>query len=75
MFKSLTAQWTQAGYFKKFVLVNLVIPWTPIIMLSLAYFAPPEVVEVVAENGKLVGEVADASWQLASYFFAKFLGL
>lgn len=67
--------WNNSGFLKKFFLVNLIIPWTPIILLALAYFAPPEMVDLVNENGKLVGQVAGESWKLAAHFFAGSLGL
>lgn len=68
---SLSARWKEASFFKKFVLVNIIIPWTPIIMLAIAVLAPPEVIDLVNENGKLVGQVAGESWKLAAHFFAK----
>lgn len=70
----LAEKWKTSPTWKKFILVNLVIPWTPIIMLSISYFAPPEVVDMVNQNGKLVGSVAGESWKIASFFFAKFVG-
>lgn len=66
---SLSAKWKEASFFKKFVLVNLVIPWTPIVLLIGGYFAPPEVMNLVETNGKLVGAVAGTSFELASAFF------
>lgn len=41
MVDTVVAQWKAAGFWKKFILVNIAIPWTPIIMLATAYFAPP----------------------------------
>lgn len=75
MVDTVVAQWKAASFWKKFVLINIAIPWTPIIMLAVAYFAPPEVVELVTKNGKLVGEVVGTSWELAGYFFSKAVGL
>lgn len=74
MLKSLASKWSEASATRKFILVNMVIPWIPIFMLCTAYFAPPEVVEMLNENGKLMGLMAGESWKLASFFFAKFLG-
>ena len=70
----LVDKWKAASFWKKFILINIAIPWTPIILTGLYTFAPPDLVELVEQNGKLVGVVAGTSWQLAGYFFAKMFG-
>lgn len=75
MFSGLAEKWSAASIWKKALLVFIIIPWTPIIMVTLSYVAPPEVVDVVNQNGKLVGQIAGESWKLASYFFATSAGL
>lgn len=65
----LKARWKNAGFFKKFILINLLIPYTPIVLLLGGMYAPPEVMDLVVVNGKLVGEVSGTTFQLASAFF------
>lgn len=71
---SFAMKWKEASFLKKFILVNIIIPWTPIILLVGGLVAPPDVMELVTENGKLVGAVAGTSFQLASHFFSVMVG-
>ena len=73
MIAKLKHNWNESSAWKKFILVNLIIPWTPIILLSVAVLSPPDVAFMVEENGKLVGSVVGESWKLASFFFAQFV--
>lgn len=68
MVDQVTKQWSNASWWKKFVLVNLVIPWTPLILLMLAFFAPPEVAEGVTESGGLLLANAQMGWSILTSF-------
>lgn len=74
MFSNVINQWKNASFLKKFVLVNILIPWTPIILLVGGFFAPPDVMDLVTVNGKLAGQVVGSSFQLASHFFTVWAG-
>lgn len=68
MVDQVTKKWNDASWWKKFVLVNLIIPWTPLILLMLAFFAPPEVVEAVNESGSLLMSNVAVGWSIVSSF-------
>lgn len=69
MVDQVAQKWNNASMWKKFILVNLIIPWTPLVLLMLAFFAPPEVVDIVNETGSIIGDLAVTGWSVATTFF------
>lgn len=68
-------KWKSLSFWQKFVAINIAIPYIPLSMLVLSFIAPPEVVELATENGKTLVSLTGSYFQIASYAFAKALGL
>lgn len=74
-FKNSWKKWKALSFWQKFIAINIAIPYVPLTMLVLSVLAPPEVVELATENGKTLVGLTGSYFQIASYAFAKSLGL
>lgn len=70
---ALKEKWSTAPLWMKVLIVLQIYPVIPTLMLLTAWFAPPEVNELLLANGQVAKELVGTAWQLCSWYFAEFL--